>query len=332
MTSLQKTSQSSFIRQGRARKKRSQQPARWAPHASSKSSNTRSVNLPRKLVPAARRVTQPAHRSSASRAGMKSPRNSYDLAFTLGHTRIHAPVLQIPQLGTRWVSAALTVFLVFLLFTLWTSSPFQVASAQVIGNQRLSSVEINSMLGIIGQPVFKAVPALLEANLHTAFSDLKSIKVHVGFPNHVKVVVVERTPVLAWYQDGVVTWIDADGVAFTPRGEVANLIMVAAIGAPGSPMEDPSLPLYEQRFITPQMVQALTGLARDVPPGMPLIYDPQYGMGWLDPGGWTVYFGQEWTDVQAKKMVYQAIINTLTQQGVQPTLISVAYLDAPFYK
>ena len=30
--------------------------------------------------------------------------------------------------------------------------------------------------------------------------------------------------------------------------------------------------------------------------------------------------------------VYQAIVDTLTSQGIQPSLISVEYLDAPFYK
>ena len=33
-----------------------------------------------------------------------------------------------------------------------------------------------------------------------------------------------------------------------------------------------------------------------------------------------------------KQKVYQAILDTISQQGIQPTLISVEYLDAPFYK
>ncbi len=37
-------------------------------------------------------------------------------------------------------------------------------------------------------------------------------------------------------------------------------------------------------------------------------------------------------DIPMKKMVYQAIVDTLTLQGIQPTLISVEYLNAPFYK
>jgi hypothetical protein len=215
---------------------------------------------------------------------------------------------------------------------MWTATPFTVKTAEVFGNQRLGTAEINAVLGMIGQPIFKAVPTQIEANLHTAYSDLESVIVRVGFPNRITVSVVERNPVLAWYQNGVVTWIDADGVAFTPRGEVPGLIQVAANNAPTQVSLDTTLPIYEQKFIDPAMVKAMTVLAGDIPAGMPMIFDPQYGMGWQDPRGWTVYVGQDAKDIPIKKVVYQAIVDTLTLQGVQPSLISVEYMNAPFYK
>jgi cell division septal protein FtsQ len=240
--------------------------------------------------------------------------------------------LTIPQFGPRWVSAALTLILGFVLFAMWTASPFMVTSAIVRGNVRLSADLINSMLGTYGQPIFKAVPARIIDNLHAAFSDLQDINIRVQLPNRIIVDVVERAPVLAWYQDSVVTWIDASGVAFMPRGEVPGMVVVAANGAPALVAPDPKLPLYEQKFIDPAMVQALTVLARDVPTGMTMTFDPVYGMGWQDPRGWTVYFGQDSQEIPMKKVVYNAIVDTLTQQGVQPSLISVEYLNAPFYK
>jgi cell division septal protein FtsQ len=219
-----------------------------------------------------------------------------------------------------------------MLYTMWTASPFTVKTAEVRGNQRLGATEINAVLGVSGQPIFKAIPAQIEANLYTAYSDPESVKVRVLFPNRITVDVLERTPVLAWYQNGSVTWIDANGVAFTPHGEVPGLVQVAANGAPTQVPLDPALPLYTQKFIAPEMVQALLALAPVVPAGMPMIFDPQYGMGWQDPRGWTVYFGQNTKDIPMKKDVYNSIVDTLTLQGVQPSLISVAYLNAPFYK
>jgi hypothetical protein len=80
------------------------------------------------------------------------------------------------------------------------------------------------------------------------------------------------------------------------------------------------------------MVQAILTLAPQIPAGSPMVFDPLYGMGWQDARGWSVYFGQTTRDVPMKLNVYQSILDTLSKQGIQPTLISLAYLDAPFYK
>ena len=332
MTTLQKTSRAEFVRQrrtlrraqGSASQKPKAQTAQRTTQTARQTYHPASVYLPVEPRPVARRVP--------NRAAKSSRRNGYDIAFTLGRADVRAPALSIPQLGPRWVSAALTLLLGFILYTMWTATPFTVTAAEVIGNQRLGAAEINAMLGMIGQPVFKAVPARMEANLRTAYADLEAVHIRVGFPNRISVDVVERMPVLAWYQNGVVTWIDASGMSFTPRGDVPGLVLVAANGAPTQVPLDPALPLYEQKFIAPEMVQALTVLAPVVPAGMAMIYDPQYGMGWQDPRGWTVYFGQNTQDIPMKLVVYQAIVDTLTRQGVQPSLISVEYLNAPFYK
>lgn len=332
MTTRQKTTRSSFVRKSSTPLTRSAHTSQRTTQTARKTYHPASVYLPVEPRPVARRTLRQAQGIAPSRATKNSHRNGYDIAFSLGRANVHAPALNIPQLGPRWVSAALTLLLGFILFTLWTASPFTVTTAEVRGNQRLGVPEINAMLGMIGQPIFKAVPAQIKANLHTAYADLESVKVRVNFPNRITVDVVERTPALAWYQNGVLTWIDASGVAFMPRGEVPGLVVVAANGSPTRVPLDPTLPLYEQKFIIPKIVQALTVLARDVPAGMPMIFDPLYGMGWQDPRGWTVYFGQDGRDISIKKVVYQAIVDTLTLQGVQPSLISVEYLNAPFYK
>lgn len=332
MTTRQKTTRSSFVRKSSTPLTRSAHTSQRTTQTARKTYHPASVYLPVEPRPVARRTLRQAQGFAPSRATKNSHRNGYDIAFSLGRANVHAPALNIPQLGPRWVSAALTLLLGFILFTLWTASPFTVTTAEVRGNQRLGVPEINAMLGMIGQPIFKAVPAQIKANLHTAYADLESVKVRVNFPNRITVDVVERTPALAWYQNGVLTWIDASGVAFMPRGEVPGLVVVAANGSPTRVPLDPTLPLYEQKFIIPKIVQALTVLARDVPAGMPMIFDPLYGMGWQDPRGWTVYFGQDGRDISIKKVVYQAIVDTLTLQGVQPSLISVEYLNAPFYK
>jgi cell division protein FtsQ len=324
MTTLQKTRRADFIRQRRTIKTPLVHVHQKAVQSPRKTYHQDSVYLPAEPRLVSRRPT--------TRSSKTKTRNGYGIAFSLGRTKIHAPTLNIPQLGPRWVSAGLTLLLGFMLLTMLTASPFAVKGADVIGNQRIGAVEINAVLGMIGKPIFEAVPAKIEANLHTAYPDLASVKVNVGFLNRITVDVIERMPVLAWYQNGVVTWIDAHGVAFTPRGDVQGLIQVAATGAPANVPLDTTLPIYAQKFITPEMVQAISTLASDVPAGMPMTFDPVYGMGWQDPRGWSVYFGQNAKDISLKTNIYQAIVDTLTKQGIQPTLISVEYLNAPFYK
>ncbi len=276
-------------------------------------------------------------RTSGRMGTFKTTRNAsrqtgYDFAFSLGRTSVHAPAFYLPQLGPRWISAGLTVLLTMVLFSMWTANTFIVSGAQLSGNKRLSIADVSSALGVVGQPIFKAIPSQIESNLRMAFPDLERVSVQVGFPNHIYVNVVERTPLLVWSQGGNITWIDADGVAFTPRGNVPGLVPVASTGNPPKLPGDPTQSIYDQPFIDPTMVQAILTLHPSVPAGSPMVYDPTYGMGWQDPHGWSVYFGQNIQDIPMKVKVYQSIVDTITKQGIQPTLISVEYLDAPFYK
>jgi hypothetical protein len=258
--------------------------------------------------------------------------NGYDLAFNLGHTAVRAPTFNLPQLGPRWISAGLTLLLGLLVYSMWTANTFTIQGAEVSGNQRLDAAEVSSALGVTGQPIFMVIPSHIEQNLRTAFPDLAGVSVEVGFPNRIHVSLVERTPILLWSQGDKITWIDSNGVSFMPRGNVPGLIPIAANGDPPKVAGDPKQSVYDQPFIAPAMVQAIMTLSPQVPAGSPMIYDTKYGMGWQDPRGWSVFFGQNTQDIPMKQKVYQAILDTITKQGVQPTLISVEYLDAPFYK
>ncbi len=271
-------------------------------------------------------------RQATSSGAMRRGGDARQYAFSLGRTAVRTPSLAIPQLGTRWLSGLATALLVFVLYTLWTSSTFAISNPELHGNQRLSAAEIDAALHLVGQPIFKAVPAQIAANLHTDFPDLASIRVHVGIPNRLVIDLTERVPVLAWTEKGATTWIDANGIAFPARGTVQGLIPVAATDTPPLVETDPATPLFARPYIDPAMVKAMMTLYPFIPQGVSMTYDPTYGMGWQDARGWSVYFGQGTNDIQMKMKVYQAIVNTLTQQGIQPTLISVEYLDAPFYK
>lgn len=281
-------------------------------------------------------------RDKAARPSAKKPRRQhYDIAFSMGRADVRTPGIAIPQFGTRILSALLCAALIFGLYTLFTSPTFKVNGAELSGNQRLGETEINAALRIVGQSIFEAVPAQIEANLLNDYPDLSSVEAHVVFPNRVIVNVSERTPLIAWYRDGTMAWIDAQGVAFPPRGQApGNLISVVANGNPLPLQLDPQstgagpaqAAVQKPPFLDPATVQAISTLSAYVPGGAPMIYDTTYGLGWQDTRGWQVYFGQNTDDIPMKLNIYQAIVDTLTGQGIRPTLISVEYLESPFYR
>jgi len=237
-----------------------------------------------------------------------------------------------PNLGRRLPSFLVVALLATLLYLAFTTPQLRVAEAQVTGNQILTQAEINAALDVTGQPAFLLIPAELEKRLRVQFPELAAASVDVSLPNSVSVQVVERKPVIRWEQGDGYTWVSEDGIAFRPHGDLPGLITVTALAAP--PIEGilPVDSFTPAPFIAPDMVKTLRGLAGHVPPGVSILYDADFGFGWRDPRGWDVYFGTSGSDVELKMHVYESMVASLTQRGIQPKLINVTYPTAPYYR
>ena len=74
------------------------------------------------------------------------------------------------------------------------------------------------------------------------------------------------------------------------------------------------------------------GLCCNIGLTLNLVYDSVHGLGWNDPKGWEVYFGSEDQDMEMKLTVYQALVDRLENEGIQPAMISVEYVHAPYYR
>lgn len=237
-----------------------------------------------------------------------------------------------PNLGKRLPSFLLVALLGAALYFAFNLPQIRVTQAQVIGNQIVSPEEINSAMKIAGEPAFLLVPSRLETELRLAFPEFVSADVEVTLPNTVSVSVVERKPVIRWEQGPSYTWISEDGVAFRPRGEVQGLIPVVAVSAPPIEVNVSPDPLSPAPFISQDMVQAIRGLAAHVPPGVTILYDGTFGFGWNDPRGWRVHFGTKGSDIELKMRVYQSLVDSLAQRGIQPAVVNVTYPTAPYYR
>ncbi|MBM3152783.1 MAG: FtsQ-type POTRA domain-containing protein [Chloroflexi bacterium] len=289
-----------------------------------------------RLAQTAQRASRPVARQSmvrpASPAGKGSHRRPSDVAFSVGATHVRAPAISLPRFGPRAVSGLLALLLGFALYTLWNSATFTIAGAELNGALRIGTAEIDTALGVVGSPIFAAIPAEIEQALLEDYPELASVEVRVAFPNRIIVSVVERTPLIAWSMDAETLWIDSYGISFKERGQTEGLVVVSAGGTPPQAPVDLAGADAVPPFMAPAMVQTVLSLSGHVPPGTVMVYDPVYGLGWQDGRGWLVFFGENTEDINMKLLVYEAIVGQLIREGLQPALISVEYLEAPYYR
>ncbi len=295
---------------------------------------------------------RPAEKKPASKAEpvkIGTPRNRfsnrYDIAMSSpGYSRsnkqqkptwqIQAPSLPSFGYGPRWISFLVLISCAASLYMLATAETFIVRSLQVQGNNRIGTSEIVSLLGgAVGEPAALLNPLQMEYNVLTAYPDVEGISVSIELPAQVTITIAERQPIIAWQQNNQIVWVDEKGFSFPPRGFVDGLVNVAANGAPTSlPTTDLTQTMGARPFLTAELAQAINTLAPYVPQGTSLIYDPEYGLGWNDPRGWQAFFGQTNGQITTKLQIYQSMVDTLTQKGIRPSLISVEFPNAPFYR
>ena len=258
----------------------------------------------------------------ARRTQVYTPPKAPTISFTMPHIGY----------GPRWISFFLVIFCVIDMYLMLNDDAFIVHDAVITGNTQITSQEIQKVLRIADVPAAYLNPDQVQANILGAFPDISNAHVDINLPNNVVISVEERTPVAAWRQDGQTVWVDALGYAFPPRGQVENLPVITALGAPPAPYIDPTQTIGARPFLRAEFSQAIVTLTADLPQGATLIFDPQYGLGWNDPQGWKVYFGSSNSDSAQKLQVYQTLLDYLKKKNLKPTLISVEYPNAPFYQ
>ncbi len=243
--------------------------------------------------------------------------------------------IHLPKIvwGPRWMALLLAIFCLADLYLILTTESFTAHAAAISGNNRISTQEIENVLRIDNLSAAEINPAQVETNILVAFPEISSAIVKVTFPNNVDVSVVERTPVAVWQQDGQTLWVDAKGYSFNPRGAIDTLPVVNALGTPINIIQaDPKQLFGAKQFLPTSLSEEIIALTSILPEGATLLYDPSYGLGWSDPKGWKVFFGKEDGDNAFKLNVYKSLLDYLTKNNIKPSLISVEYPDAPFYR
>ena len=246
--------------------------------------------------------------------------------------RLHAPSLPRIRVGWRLLSFFLVLLLGVGIYYAYTLPMFRISGVTLTGNQYLSAEEANAALGLNGMPIFLLEPEKVETALRLNFPEIASADVTVELPNRVIITMSERQPVIRWEQGNAYAWLDAEGVALRPRAEVSGLVVVQASGAPPTGPASASDPLSPVPFADAKVIETARVLAPYAPQGSALLYDPKYGIGWTDSRGWTVWFGSSPEQADMKLRVYIVLVESLTQRGIIPIMINVAYPSAPYYR
>lgn len=275
--------------------------------------------------------------------------------YTVGSTgaELRLPAIPFIRPDWRYLSGLLTVLLLLALYVLATSPQFQVQQYEVQGIQRLTYSDIEAVLGLQGAQIIEFNAAEAQSSLAAAFPELKEIQVRVGLPAKVTFLVSERVPVVSWNAGDQSYWIDAEGTILPPRGEVENLLQVSTTGLPALLAEPTAevaaaeqdaasqIPVTAEaspvavwgKRIDPAIITSLLDLRTRIPEDASMVYDTVNGLGWKDPRGWDVFIGNDLSNFDLKMNMYQYIIVHLELQGKLPTqMVSVEYVNAPFYK
>lgn len=258
------------------------------------------------------------------------------------------------RLSWRALSLLIAGFLGYALYQGWQSPEFRVTTIEISGLQRISQADALAPLNLVGVHIFAVVPDEIQALLSKEFPEFRDIKVQVNSPGEVRIQITERMPQISWQIEDQVVWIDSEGYLIPARGSAGEMLTIQADTLPAyhlkSPIEEtgtrkvlrdkkdfkpnPSdLAFFAQpKQIDGQLLTAILQLNAWMPQEKTLLYQRQRGLGWSDLRGWDVFVGQKLEKINEKMVMYETIVRELEKEGVSPSVVSVEFLHAPYYR
>lgn len=206
---------------------------------------------------------------------------------------------------------------------------FYVTRAEVVGRQTIPLKEIYTMTGVLGLHLFWVDPVALEVKLAAAPS-IASADVTVGWPDRVRITLVERKPVAVWQQAGASHWVAADGLLMPARSEtVAGNSLLRIVVAGNRPLPE------DTRAVNAATVQAALAMQALRPNIAALNYFERGGLEYDDGRGWQAFFGTG-DDMPQKLAVYETLVDyLLNERDLAPQEIAyivVTDVQHPFYR
>lgn len=295
---------------------------------------------------ASRRITDPA---PSSTSGTHRQPASSKTASTQHAKKIN----RFFRVGWRLLSFLLAGAFSFAIFTAWQSPDYMVSTVRIEGLQRLPENDVLDVLDIYGLHIFTLEPERVSQLIRQHFPELRDLQVKLSLPAQVSIHVVERQPMIAWQLKDDLLWIDSEGYLIPARGEVNQMLTIQADALPSYRLigkEDASTenvihdkPKFKEAmddlvfFSIPKQIDgnlltAILQLNAWMPDESVLLYQEKRGIGWTDIRGWDVFVGSKLENINDKMLMYETIVRKLGEQGIQPSIVSVEFLHAPYYR
>jgi len=295
---------------------------------------------------ASRRITDPAPSSTPGPHGVSASSRT-------DATRHAKKANRFFRVGWRLLSFLLAGAFSFAIFTAWQSPNYMVSTVHIEGLQRLPENDVLDVLDIYGLHIFTLEPEGVSQLIHQHFPEFRDVQVKLSLPAQVSIHVVERQPMIAWQLKDDLLWVDSDGYLIPARGEVNHMLTIQADGLPSYHLigkEDISTenvirdkPIFKEymddlvffsipKQIDGNLLTAILQLNAWMPDESMLLYQEKRGIGWTDIRGWDVFVGSKLENINDKMLMYETIVRKLEEQGIQPSIVSVEFLHAPYYR
>lgn len=260
------------------------------------------------------------------RSRPKRTRRRFDFALPTGvGVEARLPAIPSVRIGPRLLTIFLLASMILAFIRVLTSNDFYVEQAKVLGNKLLSNAQTRSMAQVDGNLIFNIDPRRVVDQLKQ-YPEVLSAEVDISWPNQVEISLVEREPVVEWYDAGRTWWMSADGVAFIQHGSWPDIVKVRAQASVLQVFEDPLVPV-----IKPEVLSAAVDLSANMPEIETLNYDSAYGLGIEDSNGRIVHFGVE-GDMTVKVQMYRQLVERLSARNNNRVEIFLMNQDRPFYR
>ena len=295
---------------------------------------------------ASRRVVEPP--------ANQPPRNGFTPLTDSTNEEITSAIKRRFKVGWRVLSLLIVGILSYALLVAWRSPEYRISAVKVTGLERLTEAEVFAKVTAVGMHSFAVVPEKIRADIVAAFPEFRDVTVKVGIPASLEIRVVERQPMIAWESKTAIIWVDSEGYLIPPRGAAGEMLTIQAdslptyhfksrIVEPGTAKVFRDKPFFKPNpsalafFAVPKQIDgtlltAALQLNAWMPNEMTLLYQKQRGLGWKDARGWDVFVGQKLEGINDKMVMYETIVRELEKQGINPRLVSVEFLHAPYYR